>query len=208
MSSSKFAYDTGTGFLELALFDQNETMSGAGTGTPNAAILDLPRVEAGTRLRMHSFGFETIPYAMNVVRIPGGRCPEDAWHPNSLAIEAKNMLDVSFEDTFTDENGNSATSTLARGIRDIVLCDEKDQDWFSAEIGDGHNGTVTMSDPNGNAVLEVYVNSPTEDGLVARAEGSAASSLSMCRLVPRRPTSSKSQPTRAMVAPLALTSTH
>ena len=62
-------YDTSTGFLELALFNENEIMSGAGVGTPNAAILDLPRVEAGTKLRMHSFGFETIPYTMNVVRI-------------------------------------------------------------------------------------------------------------------------------------------
>ena len=59
-----------------------------------------------TKLRLHSFGFETIPYSMNVVRIPGGRCPEDAWHPNSLALEAGDMLDVSFEDTFTDEDGN------------------------------------------------------------------------------------------------------
>ena len=78
---------------------------------------------------------------MNVVRIPGGRCPEDAWHPNSLALEAGDMLDVSFEDTFTDENGNTAAGNLARGIRDIALCNEKDEDWFTAEISDGHTGT-------------------------------------------------------------------
>ena len=170
-------YDTSTGFLELALFNENEIMSGAGVGTPNAAILDLPRVEAGTKLRLHSFGFETIPYTMNVVRIPGGRCPEDAWHPNSLALEAGDMLDVSFEDTFTDEDGNATVGNLARGIRDIALCNEKDEDWFTAEISDGHTGTITMSDPNGDAVLEVYVNSPSEDGLIARAEGSAASKV-------------------------------
>ena len=170
-------YDTSTGFLELALFDQNETMSGAGTPTPNSAILDIPRVEAGTRLRLHSFGFETVAYTLSVLRIPGGRCPEDAWHPNSVPTEATSILDVSFEDVFDDGSGNSLPSSVARGIRDITLCNDKDEDWFTASLSDGHSGTVTLSDPNGDAVLEVYANEATQDGLVARAEGSAASKV-------------------------------
>ena len=100
---------------------------------------------------------------MNVVRIPGSRCPEDAWHPNSLALEAGDTHDVSFEDTFTDEDGNATVGNLARGIRDIALCNEKDEDWFTAEISDGHTGAI-VSDPNGDAVLK-SVNSP-EDGLI------------------------------------------
>lgn len=170
-------YDTSTGFLELALFDQNETMSGAGTPTPNSALLDIPRVEAGTRLRMHSFGFETVSYSLTVVKIPGGRCPEDGWHPNSLSTEATNMLDVSFEDTFTDESDATNASNIARGIRDITLCNDKDEDWFIANISDGHSGTVTLSDPTGKAVLEVFSNTADDQGLVARAEGSSATKV-------------------------------
>ena len=87
------------------------------------------------------------------------------------------MLDVSFENTFTDEDGNATAGNIARGIRDIALCNEKDEDWFTAEISDGHTGTITMSDPSGNAVLEVYVNSPSENSLLARAEGSSTSKV-------------------------------
>ena len=170
-------YDTSTGFLELALFDQNETMSGAGTPTPNSALLDIPRVESGPRLRMHSFGFETVSYSMTVVRIPGGRCAEDAWHPNSLSTEAKDMLDVTFEDSFTDESGSSSLSNIARGIRDVTLCNDKDEDWFVATVGAAHSGTVTMNDPSGKGVLEVYSNTASEDALIARAEGSASAKI-------------------------------
>lgn len=170
-------YDTSTGFLELALFDVDETMSSAGTPTPNAAILDIPRVEAGTRLRLHSFGFETVSYVLSVIRIPGGRCPEDNWHPNSVSTEATSMLDVSFGDVFDDGNGGSSSSSVARGIRDITLCNEKDEDWFTASLDDGHVGTVTLDDPNGDAVLEVYANEATEGGLIARAEGTSTSKV-------------------------------
>ena len=58
--------------------------------------------------------------------------------------------------------------------RHYALCNEKDEDWFTAEISDGHNGTITMEDPNGDAVLEVYVTCVGRC-LIARAEGSAAS---------------------------------
>ena len=170
-------YDTSTGFLELALFDENEQMSGAGTPTPNSALLDIPRVEAGTRLRMHSFGFETIAYTITVVRIDGGRCAEDGWHPNSVAEQAGTMLDISFEDSFTDESDNTTQSNVARGIRDVTLCNEKDEDWFVASVSAGHSGTLTMSDLSGQAILEVYSNAATEEGLIARAEGSSISKV-------------------------------
>ena len=127
-------------------------MSGFSVSEPKRSNLGPPRVEAGTKLRMHSFGFETIPYT-NVVRIPGGRCPEDAWHPNSLALEAGDMLDELRR--YLYRRGRQCNRwKFARGIRDIALCNEKDEDWFTAEISDGHTGTITMSDPNGNAVLK------------------------------------------------------
>ena len=87
------------------------------------------------------------------------------------------MLDVSFGDVFDDGNGGSSSSSVARGIRDITLCNEKDEDWFTASLDDGHVGTVTLDDPNGDAVLEVYANEATEGGLIARAEGTSTSKV-------------------------------
>ena len=104
-----------------------------------------------------------------MVRIPEGRCPEDGWHPNSLPTEATNILDVSFEDSFGDESDSNNASNIARGIRDITLCNDTDEDWFIATISDGHSGTVTLSDPTGQAVLEVFSNQADDQGLITRA---------------------------------------
>ena len=166
-------YDTSSRSLELALFDETQTPSGGGIPTPNSALLDIPRVEAGTRLRILSLGFENILYSLTVVRIPEGRCPEDGWHPNSLPTEATNILDVSFG----DESDSNNASNIARGIRDITLCNDTDEDWFIATISDGHSGTVTLSDPTGQAVLEVFSNQTDDQGLIARAEGSASAKV-------------------------------